>query len=53
MPFMLVGTGPLGSGMFERLASSALSRLRMSVISAGFTERPSFCTCLTSLGSGT
>ena len=53
MPFMLVGTGPFGSGMFDRLASSALSRLRMSVISAGLTWRPSFWTCLTSFGSGT
>ena len=42
MPFMLVGTGPLGIGMFGRLASSALSRLRMSVISAGLTWRLSF-----------
>ncbi len=53
MPFMLVGTGPLGSGMVGRLASSALSRLRMSVISAGLTWRPSLCTWRTSLGSGT
>ena len=36
-PFMLVGIGPLGIGMAERCASSALSRLRMSVISAGLT----------------
>ena len=53
MPFMVVGTGPLGIGMLERLASRALSRWRTSVISAGLTWRPSFWTCVTSLGSGT
>ena len=44
MPFIEVGIGPLGSGMFERLASSALRRARMSVISAGFTDLPSYVT---------
>ena len=53
MPFMLVGIGPLGSGMLRALASSALSRLSMSVISAGLSLAPSFVTCRTSLGSGT
>ncbi len=43
-PFMLVGTGPLGSGMFERLASSAFSRASTSVIWAGLMLRPSFVT---------
>ena len=52
-PFMLVGIGPFGIGIADRWASSALSRLRMSVISAGFTSRPSFWTWRTSLGSGT
>ncbi len=32
IPFMLVGTGPLGIGMLERLASSALIRASTSVI---------------------
>ena len=52
-PFMLVGTGPLGSGMLDRLASSALSRWSTSVISAGLTLRPSLVTWRTSFGSGT
>ena len=44
-PFMLVGTGPLGIGMIGRAASIALSRLSMSVISAGFTWRFILPTC--------
>src|SRR3712207_9475260 len=43
-------TGPLGRGSLPRWASRALSRWRMSVISAGLTERPSFWTWRTSLG---
>ena len=45
--------GPWASGSSDRWASSALSRLRTSVISAGLTWRPSFWTWRTSLGSGT
>ena len=37
MPFMLVGTGPFGIGTLGRAASSARSRARTSVISAGLT----------------
>ena len=53
MPFIEVGIGPLGIGIAERLASSALMRASTSVIWAGLRSRPSLVTCLVSLPSGT
>ena len=53
MPFIEVGTGPLGIGMLERLASRALIRCRTSVIWAGLMALGSLVTWRFSLPSCT
>ena len=53
MPFMLVGTGPRGSGTFGRCASSALSRMEQVGLVGGLHLAAELLHVRTSLGSGT